>query len=327
MLIDGRLSRRNLLITALLAGSGLVTGCAKKTIWAGTFLQPWKQHADMPETDWISMFSDIQRLGFQQIYIQWLGRTHSGDDWMLSEQTIQALLDIASRLNMTLILGLPHDDRWNDILGSDSLLKISQFFDQTVQEAEALTQRTNWARHPSFKGWYIPYEIEQYHWNYEQKVLLLADWLKTLTTVLRRQSDITPSISTYCSLLETQQTMTALWDTIMQFGAQAYPLIQDGAGIYGQPKKDELDQLQQYFQSKKIKFDLIIELFQEQTPISADPKDFTAISASPERVQQQLARFKESGARQAIAFSAYPWLTSESETAKILRSKWDKLKQ
>ncbi|WP_323016310.1 DUF4434 domain-containing protein [Castellaniella sp.] len=313
------------MIAALLAGSGILSGCTKKTQWAATFFQPWKQHADMSEQDWSKLFADIQQLGFRQIYIQWLGHTHGTDNWMLSDQTIKNLLNIANSQGMSLVIGLPYDNRWNDVLGSDSLSEISRFFDQTVEAADALIQHSSWANHSAVKGWYIPYELEQYNWSHKQKALLLADWLKTLAATISRYSNAMPSISTYCSQLQTQQTMASLWSGIIQYGAQVRPLLQDGAGVYGQQQTEELDQLQRYFQSQKITFDLIIELFQQQQPISKDLQDFTAVSASPDRIKHQLRRFEASGARHAIAFAAYPWLTNETETAEHLRSQWDSL--
>ncbi|WP_323011438.1 DUF4434 domain-containing protein [Castellaniella sp.] len=317
--------RRQLLIAALMVGSGLIGGCAAGTPWAATFLQPWKEHLQMSEKDWRKIFSETRHLGFRQVYIQWLGWTHGEDNWMLSDQTVQSLLEIARQQGMTLVIGLPHDSRWQQVLGSDSLSEISRFFDETVADAAVLVQDKTWAAHPAFKGWYIPYEIEQYSWGYDQKVLLLADWLKKLAATLWQNSQVVPSISTYCSQLDTPQTLAAVWNGIVQYGAQVYPLIQDGAGIYGQPDLDALNQLQKSLQSQGIAFDLIIELFQQQRPVGLDSSDFNAVTSAPERVRQQICRFEASGARKIIAFSAYPWLTNNTEAAHILRAQWREL--
>ncbi|MFT0533501.1 DUF4434 domain-containing protein [Castellaniella hirudinis] len=318
--------RRQLLIAALMAGGGLVGGCAAGASWAATFFQPWKAHLRMRSEDWRKIVVDIRQLGFRQIYIQWLGWTHGADDWVLSDQTVQDLLDMAQQLGMTLVIGLPHDDRWQKLLGSDSLPDILRFCAQTVADAGALTQRVAWAGHPAFGGWYIPYEIEQYSWDSGRKVRLLADWLKALAAVLWRNSRMMPSISTYCSQLETSQTLAAVWDGIFQGGAQVRPLIQDGAGVYGQPDLDELDRLRLLLQSRKVEFDLIVELFQQQRPASLDAGDFSAVTAPPDRIRQQICRFEASGARRMIAFAAYPWLTDETEAARTLRAHWKALR-
>lgn len=309
-----------------IAGFSSLAGCAQTPQISATFLQLWPYHAAIKRSEWRERFTLLHKLGYREIIIQWVSKEGGTENWQFPEASLAIVFDEAERLGIGLQIGLPHDDRWRTVLKAPGGTDLQAFFEATFRRCDAYMAGSPWSQRSGFRGWYIPYEIEQHSWSDPRKQHALIQWLGLLTRSAFEHSGIQSAISTYFSLLKSQQTLEGLWAAISD-QLSITPMIQDGVGVAGLRNYRALEPLRMLLLKREIAFDLIIEIFQEQPAGQTDGSTFNAHSASFHRVKKQLDIADGYGAQRIVAFAADPWLTGSTPQAKQLLADWQAAKR
>lgn len=316
------LNRRQLLrlaaATPVVVALAHLAGCSRKPQLDATFLQPWLSHIDLPREEWARRMAVTRSLGCHEVILQWVGQQGGNEpDWALPDNVLSLLFETTAEQNMTLRVGLPFDRDWWAVLGKDASTRAA-FFDHTLADASRFMRDSRWARMPTFAGWYIPYELEQFNWPDRASQQDLAKWLAALAEVAKEAGKGAPAISTYFSALETSGSLVELWDTVLDEAALR-PMVQDGVGVAGWGNLKQVEPLIKRLGRRGVAFDVVVELFQQVSP---DNAAFQARSADFARVDRQLVWAGDSGAKNVVGFAVDPWVLEDSEGAKALLGQW-----
>lgn len=316
--------RRQLLRAALLAPAvgALVAlpGCSVPEKIDGTFLQPWRSHLDWGMADWQRSLKLAQRLGCRQLVLQWSGIHGAPDgDWELSENSLRMLFTAAGEAGIRVRVGLPFEQSWwKAISGDDAALQA--FFADSLTRAQAWLAQAPWPRLQGFAGWYLPYEIEQYHWADPARQQWLAQWLHGLQQAAQARGGDS-AISTYFSRLSTEGRLDTLWSTLLD-KVTLRPMVQDGVGVAGAGNVQHLQPLLALLQQRGVAFDAIVELFRELPGSASDGTRFEGETADVARIRTQLQWAHDSGADNVLVYALDPWLSQDTPQAKALRRQW-----
>jgi len=319
-------TRRRLLRLALstpaVLGLGALAGCATTPGLQASFLQPWKSHLELSRTQWRRRMGEMHALGCREVVLQWVGLVGGKDpDWLVPDEVMETIFETAGVQGMNVRVGLPFDNRWWSAIGAQDPRVLQDFFTQSREAALAFMAASPWPQRRRFAGWYIPYEIEQYHWADPARQDMLSGWLQALAQGAQAANRGAPAVSTYFSQLETPGTLTQLWTRILE-RAPVRPMVQDGVGVAGWPNLAKLAPLIEMLRTRGVPFDVIIELFEELPSEKKDGTDFKARSADWARVQRQLEWARQTGAEKVVGFAVDPWVTNEDERARALRRNW-----
>lgn len=317
--------RRKMLLSTAGMSLFLVGGCKPNPVpreqVSGTFLQLWPEHAGFSADEWDRRFGLLRTLGYREVIVQWVGKEGGKNDWQMPDEAMNRLFDAAEIHEFGVQVGLPHNDRWNTVLTSGAGREAGAFFDETRQTVRVYVDESGWPERQGFRGWYIPYEIEQYSWSDASRRTQLAQWLADLALLLEENAGVPPTISTYFSQLHSPLSLDDLWAQLLD-GANLRPMVQDGVGVAGLKNFDNLEPLRSLLIDRNIRWDLIIELFEELPSAKQDGSTFRARSAAFSRVSRQLEIARHYGADSIVAFAADPYLIGPSPQAKALLEHW-----
>ncbi|WP_372029606.1 DUF4434 domain-containing protein [Pseudomonas kurunegalensis] len=315
------LSRRSLL--CLLATAPLVAslpGCSRSTGLQGSFLQLWQSHNDLTPGQWRQRLAAMAEMGCQSVTLQWVGLIGGDSPWMMPEDTLRTVFDIAHDQGMQVQVGLPYDNAWWQALSADAQGQ-GQFFAKSLADARHYLATAPWPQHRAFAGWYIPYELEQYHWASAESQQRLALWLGDMSNLTRQHSDQVPAISTYYSVLPSQGSLVQLWRTLLDSTALR-PVVQDGVGVAGWANLQAIEPLLLELRRRQVPFDVVVELFEQLPSEKNDGSDFKARSADYTRVRRQLEWARTTGAEHVVAFALDPWALGDEPQARRLHQDW-----
>ena len=313
--------RRRLLQAAVLAACLPLAACDTPPAIGGTFVQLWRSHLDWTRDQWRERLTATHALGCKEIFVQWVGIDSTPDStWIAPDSMIQLLLDESGALGMGVHLGVPYDERWWNAVGNKSDAVLDAFLARSGERSTSYMQTALWTLHEAFRGWYLPYELEQYNWADPARLDKLAAWLGSLSDVAVSTSGQVPTLSTYFSRLPTTGSLAGMWSTLLD-RVNVHPMIQDGVGVAGIGNYDALKPLHDMLLARQAKFDLIAQLF-EQLPTNDDGTDFKARSASFRRIEAQWNIARNYGAERIVAFSLDPWVLGDSAEARLLLKRW-----
>lgn len=319
------LSRRNFLGTGVAAACAAgLAGCSGSLPVTSSFLQPWRSHLELTPAQWRQRLVDTKALGCSELFLQWSGifGGSPAEDWSLSDAQMANLFDICAELGMGVHLGLPYDERWWRQISLANPEGPAAFLAHITRHAERHMALSVWPARAAFLGWYIPYELEQYHWADVDRQALLEPALQSMSRMAVARSGSPPTISTYFSRLQTPGNLAQLWNALLDRVA-LHPMIQDGVGAAGMGNFKALEPLRQMLLNRNAPFDLIVELF-EELPSNPDGSDFQARAADAERVRQQWAVARDYGAQRIVAFAVDPWVLGDVPGAPELLRQWRK---
>ena len=250
----------------------------------------------------------------------WTFAPEPDSTWIAPDSMIQLLLDESAALGMGVHVGVPYDERWWNAIGNKNDAVLDTFLKRTRERSASYMQTALWTLHDAFRGWYLPYELEQYNWADPARLDKLADWLGSIVDAAMATSGQIPTVSTYYSRIPTTGTLAGMWSALLD-RVQMHPMIQDGVGVAGIGNYDALKPLHDMFIARGAKFDLIAELF-EQLPTNNDGTDFKARSASFRRIEAQWNIARDYGPQRIVAFSLDPWVLGDSDEARSLLKRW-----
>ena len=281
----------------------------------GTFLQLWRSHLDLTPAQWAERIAACRRLGSREIFLQWVGLEGGRpDDWMAPDAVLGQIFDEAARHGMGVHVGLPYDQRWWNVLATPDDEALARYLDLTREQGLAYMRTAPWSARRNFRGWYLPYELEQYNWASASRQALLWPWLDAFARAALDNSGHAPCISTYFSRLGGSGTLEQL--ARHPDHARVHPMIQDGVGVAGLDNLKALEPLRRLLLARRAPFDLVIELFEELPSGSTDGSTFKARSADFERVRKQWLIADSYGAQRVVAFALDPWVIGDSPEAR-----------
>lgn len=273
---------------------------------------------------WRARLEQTHALGCRGVIVQWVGLNGSDEQaWSLPATLLDAIFGWAEELGLGVELGVPYDERWWQVLGSNNPDDLHRYLARAHASTQAyLGGAERWVRRPAFRGWYLPYEIEQYNWAARERQELLRSWLHSLTELALASSGVVPGVSTYFSQLPTEGDLAQLWAFILD-GCRVCPMIQDGVGEGGLANYAVLEPLRRLLLRRAAEFDLVVELFERAPGSRAVDVPFRAQAASYGRLHAQLLAAQHYGARRVVAFAVDPWLIGpDAPGAARLLAQW-----
>ncbi|AVS85164.1 DUF4434 domain-containing protein [Paracidovorax avenae] len=304
----------------LLAASALATACTTSPDrFQGTFLQPWKSYESLSPEEWRRRLRATRALGCDEIVLQWSATEGGAHPWALPEALIAMLFDEAGREGMGIRVGLPYDERWWTVLASRDPGALPAFLAATQARCLQYLAAAPWPRQQGFRGWYLPYELDQYNWATTERRALLVPWLQAIAAGAGSHAPL--AVSTFFSKLQTPGTLTALWTDILDKVALR-PMLQDGVGVAGMGNYAGLEPLRALLRQRGVPFDLIIELFEQLPPEPGTGDAFRARAATASRVRAQMDVARTYGAERVIAFAIDPWMLGDTPEARQLWQEW-----
>lgn len=316
--------RRRLLRAALLAPAigalATLPGCSIPVKIDGSFLQPWRSHLEWTLSDWQRSLQLAQRLGCKQLVLQWVGIHGAPEgDWQLPDASLRMLFTAAGETGIAVRLGLPFEHSWWKAIGGDDA-GLQAFFAESLVGAQQWLAQAPWPHLQAFDGWYLPYEIEQYHWADPARLQRLGQWLHGLQQAAHAVGGDC-AISTYFSRLQTDGQLQTVWARLLDQVALR-PMVQDGVGVAGAGNVQQLQPLLALLKQRGVAFDAIVELFRELPGSAADGSRFEGETADVARIARQLQWAHDSGAEQVLVYALDPWLSQDTPQAKALRRQW-----
>lgn len=300
----------------------LLAGCTTPSEkFQGTFLQPWQSYEALSLEEWRRRLRTTRALGCDEVVLQWSAAYGGDSPWAMPDTLLTMLFDEAGREGMGIRMGLPYDERWWKAMGAKEPEVLPAFLADSQARCLDFMANTRWSQHPGFRGWYLPYEIDQYNWATPERRQLLVPWLKAIADGASRQPRAPLAISTFFSRLSTPGTLTGLWSEILD-AVTLRPMLQDGVGVAGMSNYAGLEPLRGLLRRRGVPFDLIIELF-EQLPSAPGTGDaFRARAATAERIRAQFRVARSYGAERVIAFAVDPWMLGDTTEAQQLLKDW-----
>ncbi|MFO6425416.1 DUF4434 domain-containing protein [Motilimonas sp. KMU-193] len=269
--------------------------------------QPQTRDMTLSETKWHHIFKQLQQQGAKGIVFQWsaFGSAHFNqalpETPNLNGVNLERLFDLAAQRGLKIKIGLYSDPAF--------FHHIKQSHDQLDDylaelQRHSLQQAMRWQpiwQNPAFAGWYIPEEIDDYHWQNPQQQAIL---IKHLQEFIGKLKQLTPEHETYLSVyIGGHQHPTQTTDFFKQIVAQTKVnlWLQDGMGTQALSQV----QRQSYFNAllscnKPSNIGLIYEVFRQQ---SGPDETFSASYIEPEQWQQQLKQEQIYCSTENIVFS------------------------
>lgn len=314
--------RRRILKASVAAACLPLVSCTEPPMMGGSFIQFWRSHLDWPREKWHNRLAATQALGCKEIFLQWAGiEGEPAATWSAPDSLLQLILDECGDLGIGVHIGLPYDERWwNAISASDDAV-LSAFLRRTGDRGCSFMQNARWTSHAAFRGWYIPYELEQHSWDTPARLDKLSGWLNRFSMAAIASSGHEPTVSTYHSALPSSSTLSGMWRTLLD-RVKLHPMIQDGVGVAGMENYRALQPLHDMLVERQAAFDLILELFEQLPTAETNGSDFKARSASFRRIEAQWNIARSYSAQRVVAFAVDPWVLDDTLEARALRQQW-----
>ncbi len=302
---------------ALLLGSTAVAGenpTAPGPRLRGTFLQLTAAHGDWQPGDWARLFGYFKELHLSQLVIQWtvyddLAFFPASDFRQAANPPLPIILQQADAAGLHVLVGLAHDPGyWEKIRRDPALVEVYLRRARLRDEAIAGQLAPQLQNHPSFRGWYIPEEVDDVNWQEDPAREVLFAYLRDLSNFLHKLTPGTRvAISGFANGRTDPRTFGRFWQTLLEATAIDAVFFQDGIGA-GKLLPEELPPylgaLRQAAQSQSRELQVVVELFQQ---VNAHP--FRARPASWDRVARQLEIAGRSTSGGLLGFSVPEYLT------------------
>lgn len=305
-----------------LAAAALIAGCTSAPgQFQGSFLQPWQSYEALSTEEWRQRLKAMRAVGCDEMVLQWTSLYGGDHPWAMPDSLIQLLFEECGQLSIGIRVGLPYDERWWNAMGSAGAAVLPDFLASTEARCLDALATSRWPEKAGFRGWYLPYELDQYNWAAPERRALLLPWLQSIANASAARVPPPLAVSTFYSRLPTPGTLAALWGDILDT-VRLRPMLQDGVGVAGMGNYADLEPLRALLTRRSIPFDLIVELFEELPPLPGTNGAFRARTAKGSRVRAQMEIARSYGAQRVIAFALDPWMLGDSTEAASLARDW-----
>jgi hypothetical protein len=232
--------------------------------------QPWASDKDLSQQEWQLRLDKLLAAGYQSVLVQWTSyqvtsfltadaKQYDKNGWL------PRLIERANGHDISVIWGLHGDPEFfNAIAGEDQelnqhLLELKQ---QHLRNIKLIAPQ--WADSESFKGWYLPEEIDDLHWQTPQRQLLLLNYLQAMVKIIRAVTPNQPIyMSTFFSGAQTPDAY-ALWLKSLSEQTGVIWLIQDGLGTKRMSNLETMRYLQAVAKNvPQRNWKALVEIFQQ----------------------------------------------------------------
>lgn len=308
------------------ANSELPVIIDKQPVLSGTFIQILEQNADLSRPGLEKLFDAFQALGLRRVVVQWTLFDNKAffvttTFKQAKQPPLETMLELAEARGIDLYLGLAAESGyWEMIKQPPAGLK--EYLNQLRWKSERVAQEIAVvaAGYGSFKGWYIPEEIDDVTWRSPESRALLYQHLKQLTGFIKK---LTPSrpvmLSGFTSARMAPDAYREFWQTLLETTSVDILIFQDGFGtgtVPGELMPLYLKAVRQAADANHKKLQIVVELF---TVLSESP--FQAIPAPFTRMKQQLLLADDYATDGINSFSVpdYMLRTGDAAAAELLR--------
>lgn len=299
-------SRREMLALA----AGWAAGRSGPLV-GGTFLQFWNVHKDWDAERWRALFGYLAELRVREVVIQWT--RYDGIDY---SAVTGRVLEEAGRLGMGVWVGLSHESSWWRALeegAADEALRRTA--DAHVALASELDAAVRGQR--AFRGWYLPEEIDDVHWQGPAAVRL-REHVKGLRRRLRPLA-----MSGFSNGRMAPAELGRLWRQVAGGGLDRV-LFQDGIGAGKLTLENWPGYLQALGRSLGRRLTVVVECF-EAAPGGVG---FQARPAGLQRIVRQLDLAGRYSKNSPLVFSLPEYATPlGGEAAAQLYDEWRRVLQ
>jgi hypothetical protein len=284
-----------------------------------TFLQPTVVHKKLSIDEWADEFARIRQLGINELVIQWT-RYDNVTFYPLKDKgdsLVNRIAEAAEKVGLDLYFGLAMNSNWAKPQNLDG-----KMIDQALHESKEAAKIVHslLGKHPNFRGWYIPQELTDLFYTYEQQELLLV-YFSELTAYLHKLDDLKPVLASGYTSPEKSHLVkfTMWWMHVFDESGIDILIFQDGAGT-GNPKKWE--QILPYVEAIAIIDDdyfsgdvwFVAEVFTQLDGPDINNKPFRAIPADFNRISMQLKLLGQLGKRLA-SYAYFPYMQPSAGVA------------
>lgn len=308
-----------------MATATLLAGCAgggsTSDKYQATFLQPWQAYEELSLEEWQRRLKITRDLGCNEIILQWSALYGGSYPWAMPESLIQLLFDEGAKLGIGIRVGLPYNEGWWNALRGSQTQRLQTFLADTQAVCIDTLEASRWPAQAGFRGWYLPYELDQYNWATPERRALLVPWLGAISAAASKRSAQPLALSTFYSSLNTPGTLAGLWSEILD-QVPLRPMLQDGVGVAGLSNYAGLEPLRTLLRDRGTAFDLIVELFEQLPPLPNTNNAFRAKAASGSRISAQMEIARGYGADRIVAFAIDPWLLSSTDAEMTMPYSW-----
>lgn len=258
----------------------------------GTFVQLNNNNRKWSTQQWRTEFADLRRIGFNTLIVQWV--RYGNDDFFTLDDYgtshIERIAIAAEESNIDLYVGLSLDKSWWQTRNVTAKLMDEELI-QNKKTAEQIQKLLR--QHKSFRGWYIPHELSDLHYNSKQCEMILR-FFKQLTSYLHRIEPLKPVIASgYTDHDKSKIVQFVSWWTrfFNESGVDIW-IFQDGAGVAGRSKWQNVLPFVEAIASLDEDFEgdvwLLAEIFTQTDGPPLNENNFKAESADIARILEQL---------------------------------------
>ena len=308
-----------LVITATVCRAGEVPG--PKGPVNGIFYQPWREDLSLTGSDWEQRMVMLRQDGLDTLYLQWL--RYGEIDFLnahlkTGKPFIQVLLDAAERQGIGIYIGLFSDPGFFHALNLTTraldgyLLKLREKSLQLAGEFQA-----RYGKHPAFRGWYLPEEIDDLNWQTAPRRKILDFHLRHQGYGLKALGCEKPvAFSAFFSGALSPDGFAEFCRQRLD-GSDHYLLVQDGLG-----GRMDMATTRRYHASlrrivgKQDRLCWIVELFNDELPGPA----FSGKAIEPFQLNERLTMVhKDFAGKRLVLFSLRYWLDQKARLSRHYR--------
>lgn len=269
---------------------------------SGAFIQLWNstgcQCGQWSQSQWNTHMEQMKDLCMDKFIIQY--GIYQDNAWYstsslgfvtYSNPTLERILTAADAAGLEVYLGLYFDEAWNTAdktlttTYSGLLSKDQQMIDEVWPKVAA---------HTSFKGWYIPQEINDLEWQTVANRDLLASFLQSVAAYAKGKDNAKKvMIAPFFGPNRPADDLQAWWEAVLTT-ASAIDLVyvQDGVGTTTKEVDTDIplyfSAIKQACQNKGKTFGATIEVFQQTDGWPINTNSFAAVPGSMSRIEGQL---------------------------------------
>lgn len=279
----------------------------------GSFIQLNRETASRGTDYWNGVLAKMYKAGLSLAIIQWSSEDNIAyiKDSSLEQteqyNTLDIILEAAQKVGMEIWLGLHNDQRfWMQIGARDKALR--EYFLVRVSQNEKIQKALlrKYGDNKTWKGYYIPDEIDDFTWREKSKMAAIREYLSLLISRIQANDSSGRLVAASAFFRpRTAPTVFAanLTDIVARTGLNII-LIQDGRGtIYdtGSYVNEYFASLEKFANAKSMPETwCVVEIF-EQT--SAEGEPFSAKPASAEKVMEQISTAGKYFGNKIVVFS------------------------
>lgn len=198
---------------------------------SGSFIQYQSFMMQLNETAWIKELELMKKAGLDTVVIQWLKADQNrffpvnspGND------PTEYILKYADANGIKVFLGIDFDrawwTKWDDPDFLTSSIKKNMLFGQDIWQ--------RYGKHPSFVGWYIPYEMSDVDFD-DHEIENLQNFIRTLSVYLKKISSPAHqvSVSTFFEGKIPATAVQNIYSRILKGTQIDVLMVQDGVGAH-----------------------------------------------------------------------------------------------